>query len=153
MVSKFGHLRYLYPPSRLKLSPLVTVKLLSSPKIKEPVLVRLRMNDRAMLRSSVHFCTHFLRPIYLYRMFDASKFLVLRLALPCLRIDLTVCETFSAQSILRVPFRQSLPRIHRVLCALLPFSFASASHTCVNRDYQIASVTHAGCSVCTDFCS
>ncbi len=59
MVSEFGHLRYLYPLSRLKLLPLLTVKLVSSPKLKKPVLVRLRTNDRTTLRSSVHFWTHF----------------------------------------------------------------------------------------------
>ncbi len=59
MVSEFGHLRYLYPPSRLKLSLLLTIKLLSSPKLKEPVQVQLCMNDRATLCVSVHFCTHF----------------------------------------------------------------------------------------------
>ncbi len=35
-----------------------------------------------MLRNSVHFRTHFLRPICLYRSFDTSKFLGLCLALP-----------------------------------------------------------------------
>ncbi len=96
----------------------------------------------------------FSRPIRLYRTFDASKFSALRLALlRSLCIDLTVCATFSAQSVLCVPFCQSLPQIHCLLCALLPFAFATTSFTCVDDDYWIASVTYAGRSVCTDFCS
>ncbi len=158
---KFGHLRYLYSPSRLKLSPLVTVKLLSSPKLKEPELVRLRMNNCAMLRNSVYFCIHFFATnspvlhIWCIQIFSAPPRTIMPSAshYRALRIDLTVRATFSTQSILCVPFCQSLPQIHRILCALLPFAFATASYNCISRDYRIASVTHAGPSVCTDFCS
>ncbi len=62
---EFGHLRYLYPPSRSKLLPLVTVKLLSLSKLKEQVLVRFHLNDRTILRNSVHFCTHFFADVCL----------------------------------------------------------------------------------------
>ncbi len=154
MVSEFGHLCYLYTPSHLKFLPLLTVKLLSSPKLKEPVLVRLRMNDRTTLRSSVHFCTHlFCNQFACTARSTHPNFQCSASHYRALRIDLTIRTTFSAKSVLCAPFRQLLPRIHRVLSALLLFTFATASHTCVDHDYWIASVTRVGHSVCTNFCS